>query len=367
VSNGGAGLAVAGANGGEVMDVYGSDNIVGILLGDSDQLLVSDTTFETNWLASVVCCGNEINSLIPTGMFLSDGMITDPTGSNDNVFVYTDVDAGIVVLTNSSGNIFADSFFDETAEIAADISGDGPFILYSTSGYWAPVLPDPQWRAHMAGCGIGVSGLGGFNTTVNITYDYSYGYPVDTGKGLYPQWAVNATTPWKSWGFNVVTNDPVTMTVGTMQVPINPSADVPYGEVTDLMFIAPFWTEERSDDDPGHDAFMESLAENKGGYIGPDGVFIPYAPGEAPVEAPTGAPEEGTGDDTGDDTGDSSGDDTGTTQQSDAGGNTPAAAEVTATATAATSTPIPTTTPAGVAPVIGALGILGALAVIRRR
>ncbi len=373
VSNEGAGLSVAGANGGNVMDVYGSDNYVGTLLGDSDNLMVLDSMFETNWNASVLCGGSKFNSLTPIGPVMPDGALTDPTGSCNNTFVGTAVDAGIVVYPNSSGNVFDNTFFDEAAEIATDISGDGPFVLYSTSGYWAPVLPDPQWRAHMGGCGIGVSGLGGFNTTVNITYNYSYGYPEATGADLYPQWAVNSTTPWEYWQFNAVTNDPVAMTIGPMQVPINPSADVLYGEFTDLMYIAPFWVEERSDDDPGHDAFMESLAENKNGYLNEYGVFVPYKPGEAPGDIPVEETGDGTGDDTGDDsgddtgdnTGDSSGDDAGTSQQSDAGGNTPAAAGVTATATA--SSPVPTTTPAGVAPVIGALGILGALAVLRRR
>ncbi|MDE4908441.1 right-handed parallel beta-helix repeat-containing protein [Methanogenium marinum] len=373
VSNEGAGLAVAGANGGDVMDVYGSDNYVGILLADSDNLMVSDTMFETNWAASVLCGGSKFNSLTPIGPVMPDGALTDLTGSCNNAFVGTAVDGGIVVYPNSSGNVFDNTFFDEAAEIAADISGDGPFVLYSTSGYWAPVLPDPQRLAHMGGCGIGVSGLGGFNTTVNITYDYSYGYSEVEGEALYPQWAVNSTTPWEYWGFNTVTNDKSAKTVGTMVVPITPSASVPYGEFTDLMFIAPFWVEEQSSDDPGHDIFMKSLSENdEAGYIGPDGVFIPYTTPDAPVGEIGDGTGDGAGDGTGDDTGDDSGDDTGAPQQSGADGDGSASGQagapgVTATATAVATTPVPTTTPAGVVPVIGALGILGALAVIRRR
>ncbi|WFN34139.1 hypothetical protein L1S32_09825 [Methanogenium sp. S4BF] len=211
--------------------------------------------------------------------------------------------------------------------------------------------------------------MGGFTTTVNITYDYSHGFPWETGKGLNPQWAVNSTTPWDTWRFNAVANDPVTMTLGPMQVPVTCSADVERGEFSDVMLLAPFWAEERSSDDPGHDVFMKSLAENKNaGYIGPDGVFVPYAPGKIPVEGTVDA----TGDGTGDDTTDDSGDDTGTPQQSGGDGDDSVSGQagapgVTATATSAATTPVPTTTPACVAPVIGALGILGALAVLRRQ
>jgi hypothetical protein len=381
VSNDGSGLAITGANGGEVMGVYGSDNLVGLILGDSDHLMVSDSTFETNRVVSVLCGGSQFNSIIPIHSFLPDGAITvpigsivpdwvisDPTGSCNNAFSHTEVDGGIAVFMNSSGNVFGDTFFDEAQEIAADISGDGPFVLYSTSGFRAPVLPDPQWGTHMSGCGIGVIGLGGFNTAVNITYDYSHGYPETTGATLYPQWAVNATTPWEYWRFNAAGNDPVAMTIGPMQVPVTPSAAAPCGEIVDLMFIAPFWKEPRCDDDPGHDAFMRSLAENKKtGYIGPDGVFVPYAQGEIPVESPGTPTGDGEGDTSGDDTGSDTGDDTGTPQQPGGDGSSPGAAVVTATATSVATTPAPTTTPVGVAPVIGALGVLGALAVIRRR
>jgi hypothetical protein len=381
VSNDGSGLAITGANGGEVMGVYGSDNLVGLILGDSDHLMVLDSTFETNRVVSVLCGGSQFNSIIPIHSFLPDGAITvpigsivpdwvisDPTGSCNNAFSHTEVDGGIAVFMNSSGNVFGDTFFDEAQEIAADISGDGPFVLYSTSGFRAPVLPDPQWGTHMSGCGIGVIGLGGFNTAVNITYDYSHGYPETTGATLYPQWAVNATTPWEYWRFNAAGNDPVAMTIGPMQVPVTPSAAAPCGEIVDLMFIAPFWKEPRCDDDPGHDAFMRSLAENKKtGYIGPDGVFVPYAQGEIPVESPGTPTGDGEGDTSGDDTGSDTGDDTGTPQQPGGDGSSPGAAVVTATATSVATTPAPTTTPVGVAPVIGALGVLGALAVIRRR
>lgn len=362
--NDGAGLAISGANGGVILDINASKNNMGLLLGDSDNITVLDSTFEANWVASVVCGGNEWNSIVPAVMDLEDGPITDPTGSCNNSFDSIAVDSGVAVFPNSTGNVFDDTFFDCEQEIAADISGEGPYFIYSMSGSWV-VMPPAEtspW-VHQGGCGIGVAGMGGYNTTVNVTYDYSQGFPVEYGEKLYPMWAVNETTPWDSWRFNPADNDKLAMTVGPMEVPVCCPASVPAGEFVNVMYIAPFWQDEASDDDPGHDAFVESLAKNKHGYLNEYGVFVPYAPGEAPGDVPV----EETGDTPGDGTGDNSGDDTGTPQQSDAGGNTPAAAEVTATSTAATSTPIPTTTPAGVAPVIGALGILGLLAVIRRR
>ena len=304
-----------------------------------------------------LCGGSQVNSIIPTGEFLPDVALTDPTGSCDNAFACISVDGGIVVLSNSSGNVFGDTFFDEAQDISADVSGDGPYVLYSTCGSWAPPLPSSEPWVHMGGCGIGVVGVGGFTTTVNITYDYSHGFPPETGKGLNPHWAVNATTPWDTWRFNAVTNDPVTMTLGPMQVPVTCSADVPCGEFSDVMFLAPFWAEERSSDDPGHEIFMQSLMKNKkAGYFGPDGVFVPDVPQEGTVVG----------------TDDTSGDDSGAPQQSGADGtggpaSDPATSVVAATATEEATTPVPTTTPAGAVPVIGALGILGAVIMIRRR
>ena len=374
--NDAAGLAISGAGGGFVTDVSCSENLVGTLLGDSDHLRVTGCVWENNLAGSVLCGGSRMNSLIPADVVLPEGALTDPTGSCDNVFANTVMDAGVVVLPNGTGNQFGTTFLDCDREIAADISGDGPYICYSTSGSWSPMLPPCPLRTHMAGCGIGVVGVAGWNTTVNVTYDYSHGYSLEYGKKLYPLWTVNATTPWDSWTFNQVTNDPVAMTVGPMEVPVCCPASVPAGEFVGVMYISPFWQEEESADDPGHDAFVASLEENRHGYLNKYGVFVPYAPGEelpgdVPQDMPPGTPVGGTDDGTGPD-----GDDTTPPPQSGGDGNadgttpvgTPAGAGVTATATAAaTGTPVPTTTPAGVLPVCGALGILGALAVIRRR
>jgi len=181
----------------------------------------------------------------------------------------------------------------------------------------------------MGGCGIGVVGVAGWNTTVNVTYDYSHSYPLEYGEKLYPMWAVNATTPWDSWRFNPVGNDKVAMTVGPMEVPVCCPASVPAGEFVDVMYIAPFWQEEESADDTGHDAFVASLEENRHGYLNAQGVFVPYGPGEVPpVDTPPGAPVAGAGDGTGDGTG-ADGDDSTLPQQSggdgDGDGSTPAA------------------------------------------
>ena len=373
--NEGAGLVISGANGGYVTDTSCLNNLVGTLLGDSDHLLMTDCTWDKNLAASVICGGSEYNSLLPSSFILPDGALTDPTGSCDNVFEMTAMDTGVVVLSNGTGNQFIDTFLDCNQEISADISGDGPYIIYSTSGSWSPVLPPCPCRNHMGGCGIGVVGVAGWNTTVNVTYDYSHGYPLEYGEKLYPMWTVNATTPWDSWRFNPAGNDKVAMTVGPMEVPVCCPASVPAGEFVDVMYIAPFWQEEESADDPGHDAFVASLEENRHGYLNAQGVFVPYKPGEVlPLDTPPGAPVAGTGDGTGDGTG-ADGDDSTLPQQSggdgDGDGSTPAGASatpgVTATTAAATGTPVPTTTPAGVLPVLGALSILGAAAVLRRR
>ena len=63
--NDGAGLAISGANGGVIFDINASKNNMGLLLGDSDNITVLDSTFEANWVASVVCGGNEWNSIVP--------------------------------------------------------------------------------------------------------------------------------------------------------------------------------------------------------------------------------------------------------------------------------------------------------------
>ncbi|WAI02513.1 hypothetical protein [Methanogenium organophilum] len=357
VGNGGAGLSVAGANEGDVMNIYGSENLVGLLLGDSDNLMVSDGTWEANWAASVVCGGSRVNNLIPTGEFLPDGALTDPTGSCDNVFACTYVDGGIVVLSNSIGNTFDETFFDEAQDISADISGNGPYVLYSTCGSWAPPLPSPEPWVHLGGCGIGVVGVGGCNTTVNITYDYNHGFPEGTGKTLYPQWAPNSTTSWDLWRFNPVVNDPVTMTIGPMEVPVTCPADVADGEFFDVMFIAPFWAEERSNDNPGYYIFMQSLSHNATEFTGPG--TVPSVTPEAIPKAPVTGPLDGS---------DDGSDSPGANPQSGADSDFPSSASSPAGVTAtATTTPVPTTTPAGIIPVAGAIGILSAVAVLRRR